>query len=70
MPPPYAQEEVPENFEDQLVTRWDLFQSYLTNVMFYAPMNLVVLEEVQYDFDRIELSGEAETKRTNLKYIS
>ncbi|MGH1471793.1 MAG: hypothetical protein ACRBCS_11400 [Cellvibrionaceae bacterium] len=50
VPPPLKGTEVKDNFYSKLVTRWDLFQSYLTHQLFYKPHNTVNLVDVQYDF--------------------
>ncbi|MGI1679180.1 MAG: hypothetical protein K6L75_10640 [Cellvibrionaceae bacterium] len=50
VPPPLKGTHVEDNFHKKLVTRWDLFQSYLTHQLFYKPHNTVNLVDVQYDF--------------------
>lgn len=50
VPPPLKGVNVDDDFYEKLVTRWDLFQSYLTHQLFYRPHNTVNLVDVEYDF--------------------
>ncbi len=48
--PPLKDVVVEDSFFKKLVKPWDLFQSYLTNELFYKPHNTVDLVDVTYDF--------------------
>lgn len=48
--PPVKGNTVDQDFEEKLVTPWDLFQSFLAHELFYKQHNTTSLLEVNYDF--------------------
>ena len=58
--PPPTRGEVEPDWHSKLVTRLDLLTFWFTDLLFYKPNNVTVLQEVKYPF---KLSGEGSDKK-------
>ncbi|WP_428354146.1 hypothetical protein [Methyloprofundus sp.] len=53
--PPPGKGKIAEGWYEQLVTRWDLLSAWFTDLLFYEPHNVTLLQDVDYEFSEPEL---------------
>ncbi|MGB5082699.1 MAG: hypothetical protein WBO23_18385 [Burkholderiales bacterium] len=65
--PPPASRDMPPYEQDRLNNRWDIFQAWLTDRLFYQPHNQSWLKDVDYGFAEPELQRLNEGFRQDLR---
>ncbi len=67
VPPPSKDSQPDKNWRKQLVSRLDLLTFWFTDLLFYLPSNVTVLEEVDYSFS---LRDDIRDKATKERYLN
>jgi hypothetical protein len=65
--PPPASHDIPAYAQASLNKRWDIFQAWLTDMLFYEPHNQAWLKDVDYGFAQPELQRLNQRFREDLR---